>query len=131
MMARSNRKTTHTATTAQPLGSLTKSARDIMRKDKGLSGDLDRLPMLTWIMFLKFLDDAEQIEESRSKLRKGKYRSMIEPPYRCPQSSVRSITRQDNGNRPKGLRRNKCCNLGRKSVSFRHDDRSCDSCGSA
>ncbi len=48
-------------TTAQQLGSLIKSARDIMRKDKGLSGDLDRLPMLTWIMFLKFLDDMEQI----------------------------------------------------------------------
>ena len=48
-----------TATTVQSLGSLIKSARDIMRKDKGLSGDLDRLPMLTWIMFLKFLDDME------------------------------------------------------------------------
>jgi type I restriction enzyme M protein len=34
-----------------------------MRKDKGLSSDLGRLPMLTWIMFLKFLDDMEQIEE--------------------------------------------------------------------
>jgi type I restriction enzyme M protein len=30
-----------------------------MRKDKGLNGDLDRLPMLTWIMFLRFLDDLE------------------------------------------------------------------------
>ena len=39
-------------TTQQSLGSLIKSARDIMRKDKGLNGDLDRLPMLTWIMFL-------------------------------------------------------------------------------
>jgi hypothetical protein len=44
-------------TTSQMLGSLIKSARDIMRKDKGLNGDLDRLPLLTWIMFLKFLDD--------------------------------------------------------------------------
>jgi type I restriction enzyme M protein len=35
-------------TTVQQLGSLVKSARDIMRRDKGLSGDLDRLPMLTW-----------------------------------------------------------------------------------
>jgi type I restriction enzyme M protein len=69
-------------TTAQQLGSLVKSARDIMRKDKGLSGDLDRLPMLTWIMFLKFLDDLEQIEESRAKLGKTRYRSSIEPPYR-------------------------------------------------
>ncbi len=51
-------------TTAQQLGSLIKSARDIMRKDKGLNGDLDRLPMLTWIMFLKFLSE-ESIEESK------------------------------------------------------------------
>ena len=28
-----------------------------MRKDM-LNGDSDRLPMLTWIMFLKFLDDS-------------------------------------------------------------------------
>jgi len=33
------------STTAQSLGALLKSARDIMRKDKGLNGDLDRLPM--------------------------------------------------------------------------------------
>ena len=44
-------------TTSQALGSLVDSCRKIMRKDKGLNGDLDRLPMLTWIMFLKFLDD--------------------------------------------------------------------------
>ncbi len=47
--------------TAQQLGSIVKSSRDIMRKDKGLSGDLDRLPMLTWVMFLKFLDDMDQV----------------------------------------------------------------------
>jgi type I restriction enzyme M protein len=69
-------------TTAQQLGSLIKSARDIMRKDKGLSTDLDRLPMLTWIMFLKFLDDKEEIEASRAKMRKERFRSSIEPPYR-------------------------------------------------
>ena len=44
---------TQPQTTAQQLGSLIKSARDIMRKDKGLNGDLDRLPMLTWVMFLE------------------------------------------------------------------------------
>jgi type I restriction enzyme M protein len=33
--------------TGQQLASLIKSCRDIMRKDKGLSGDRDRLPMLT------------------------------------------------------------------------------------
>ena len=61
-------KTEAPKTTAQQLGSLIKSARDIMRKDRGLNGDLDRLPMLTWVMFLKFLDDVEQNEEVESKL---------------------------------------------------------------
>ena len=44
--------------------------RDIMRKDKGLNGDLDRLPLLTWIMFLKFLDDLEKLEEARGRHRR-------------------------------------------------------------
>ena len=69
-------------TTAQRLGSLIKSARDIMRKDKGLNGDLDRLPMLTWIMFLKFLDDSERLQESKAVLGSKKYRPAIEKPYR-------------------------------------------------
>lgn len=69
-------------TTAQSLGSLLKSARDIMRKDKGLNGDLDRLPLLTWIMFLKFLDDLELQREEEAKLAGKKFRPAIEPPYR-------------------------------------------------
>jgi type I restriction enzyme M protein len=69
-------------TTAQSLGSLLKSARDIMRKDKGLNGDLDRLPLLTWIMFLKFLDDEEIQREDEAALRGEKFRAAIEPPYR-------------------------------------------------
>src|SRR2546428_6146389 len=69
-------------TTTQALGSLIKSARDIMRKDRGLSGDLDRLPLLTWIMFLKFLDDLESQREEDAKLGGKKFRPAIEPPYR-------------------------------------------------
>ena len=69
-------------TTAQALGSLVKSARDIMRKDKGLSGDLDRLPMLTWIMFLKFLDDMERIGEAEATMKGERFRPAVEPPYR-------------------------------------------------
>ena len=53
-----------------------------MRKDKGLNGDLDRLPMLTWIMFLKFLDDLEVQREEEDKLAGKKFRPAIEPPYR-------------------------------------------------
>lgn len=69
-------------TTTQSLGSLLKSARDIMRKDKGLNGDLDRLPMLTWIMFLKFLDDLEIQREEEAKLSGKKFKAAIEAPYR-------------------------------------------------
>jgi type I restriction enzyme M protein len=80
-MARKN-TSTKSLTTVQQLGSLIKSARDIMRKDKGLNGDLDRLPMLTWIMFLKFLDDMEKLREQEALLSGERYRPAIEPPYR-------------------------------------------------
>lgn len=53
-----------------------------MRKDKGLNGDLDRLPQLTWIMFLKFLDDMELVHEKEAELSGEKYRPAIDPPYR-------------------------------------------------
>ena len=53
-----------------------------MRKDKGLNGDLDRLPMLTWIMFLKFLDDLEQQRAEEAKLAGKRFRPAIEAPYR-------------------------------------------------
>jgi len=69
-------------TTAQSLGSLLKSARDIMRKDKGLNGDLDRLPLLTWIMFLKFLDDLELQREGEARLAGKAFKPAIESPYR-------------------------------------------------
>ncbi len=68
--------------TIEQLESLIDNARKIMRKDKGLNGDLDRLPMLTWIMFLKFLDDMEFIREQEAQLCGEKYRPTIDNPYR-------------------------------------------------
>jgi len=84
-MAKARKKSGNDAapmTTSQTLGSLLKSARDIMRKDKGLNGDLDRLPLLTWIMFLKFLDDLEQQREEEAKLSGEKFKPAIDKPYR-------------------------------------------------
>jgi type I restriction enzyme M protein len=69
-------------TTAQRLGALIKSARQIMRKDKGLNGDLDRLPLFTWVLFLKFLDDMELAGEQEAKLAGKKYAPVITAPYR-------------------------------------------------
>src|SRR6059036_556799 len=101
-------------TTAQALGSLLKSARDIMRKDKGLNGDLDRLPLLTWIMFLKFLDDLELQRAEETKLSGKKFRSAVEPPYRWrdwaanPQGitgdELLAFINQDETTRPDGKR---------------------------
>jgi type I restriction enzyme M protein len=101
-------------TTAQALGSLLKSARDIMRKDKGLNGDLDRLPLLTWIMFLKFLDDLEQQREQEAALAGTRFRPAIEPPYRWrdwaanPQGitgdELLAFINNDEGVRPDGTR---------------------------
>src|SRR5258706_15204979 len=70
------------ATTTKSLSSLIGSARKIMRKDKGLNGDLDRLPMLTWIMFLKFLDDLEIQRKEETALSGKRFRPAIEAPYR-------------------------------------------------
>lgn len=78
----SPKKPSPTLTTAQKLWTVIKSARKIMRKDKGLSGDLDRLPMLTWIMFLKFLDDLELVREQAASLGRKKYLPAIEALYR-------------------------------------------------
>ena len=88
------RTTTSAATqsTAQQLGAIIKAARDIMRKDKGLNGDLDRLPMLTWIMFLKFLDDMERQRETEALLEGRLFFPAIAPPYRW-----RDWAEQDDG----------------------------------
>ena len=69
-------------TPAQRLSGIIKSCRNIMRKDKGMNGDGDRLPMLTWIMFLKFLDDNEQLQEMNAQLESKKYKAAIIEPYR-------------------------------------------------
>ncbi|MBI2229501.1 MAG: hypothetical protein HYU46_10445 [Deltaproteobacteria bacterium] len=76
-MARSQ-KSTQPLTTAQRLSSIVKACRDIMRKDKGLNGDLDRLPVLTWIMFLKFLDDMEPIRSEEAKMSGKRFRHAID-----------------------------------------------------
>lgn len=79
-MART-KKADQPMTTAQQLGAIVKSSRQIMRKDKGLNGDLDRLPMLTWIIFLKFLDDLEQMRETEAVLEGKNFQLAIEAPY--------------------------------------------------
>ncbi len=101
-------------TTAQRLGTILKSARDIMRKDKGLNGDLDRLPMLTWIMFLKFLDDMESQRQDEAKMAGKKFKPTIDAPYRWRDWAAKedgitgdaliAFINQDEAKRPDGKR---------------------------
>jgi type I restriction enzyme M protein len=50
-----------------------KAIQDIMRKDVGVDGDAQRIGQLTWLIFLKVLDDREAEHEAL----KPKYRSPI------------------------------------------------------
>lgn len=65
-------------TSRAELSTVVKRARDIMRKDPGLSGDVDRIPQLSWLLFLKAFDDHESFEEGMS----DDYAPVIEEPYR-------------------------------------------------
>ncbi len=77
-----SRKAKAPLTTRENLSALIGTARKILRKDKGLNGDVDRLPLLTWVMFLKFLDDLESIHEQEAELDGKRYHPIIEAPYR-------------------------------------------------
>ncbi len=101
-------------TAPQDLASIIKSVRDKMRKDKGLNGDIDRIPMITWIMFLKFLDDQENLREAEAQLKGIKFQPTIEPPYRWRDwaakedgitgSELLAFINQDEAMRPDGTR---------------------------
>ena len=60
------------------LSAVIKSARDAMRKDAGLNGDIDRIPQLAWLLFLKAFDGLEANRE----VVETKFRPAIEAPYR-------------------------------------------------
>lgn len=60
------------------LSSVIKAARDTMRKDAGLNGDLDRIPQLAWLLFLCAYDGLEERREVTDR----KFRPAIAAPYR-------------------------------------------------
>ena len=76
-MPKRNKKDIPTTPQAK-LSAVIKTARDAMRKDAGLNGDLDRIPQLAWLLFLKAFDGLEANREVTER----KYRPAIEAPYR-------------------------------------------------
>lgn len=55
-----------------------KSVRDIMREDRGLSGDGQRIEQLAWMLFIKIFDDKDQELEMLD----DKYKSPIPKKYK-------------------------------------------------
>jgi type I restriction enzyme M protein len=53
------------------------SCRNLMRKDKGMNTDAQRIPQLLWMLFLKCFDDFELQKEVL-----GEHKPIIEEPYR-------------------------------------------------
>jgi len=60
------------------ISSIIKNVRNIMRQDRGVSGDAQRLEQLGWLLFLKILDDKDQELE----LIRDRYRSVIPEKFR-------------------------------------------------
>lgn len=80
--AKVNQNQNQNQTSPAQLASIVKAARDIMRKDRGLSGDNDRLPQLTWMLFLKFVDDNERVREVEAEVAGETFTPVIKRPYR-------------------------------------------------
>jgi type I restriction enzyme M protein len=77
------------------LSAVIKRARDIMRKDAGLNGDLDRIPQFSWLLFLKALDAREYARETITE--GSRFRPLIEEPFRwrdwaAPDNPKRRVT---------------------------------------
>jgi type I restriction enzyme M protein len=68
-------------TTPKSLNSYIKSICDIMRRS-GRAGALQYVPELTWMLFLRILDEKEQIEEEQARAVGVSFSPSLEYPYR-------------------------------------------------
>lgn len=59
-----------------------KNIDDVLWKDAGVSNELDYIEQTSWILFLKYLDDLEQIKKTEAALAGKKHQFIIDPQYR-------------------------------------------------
>lgn len=76
-MKKNNRK----ITTPQSLNAYVKGICDIMRRS-GRAGALQYVPELTWMLFLRILDEKEHREEEQAKAVSAEFFPSLEHPYR-------------------------------------------------
>lgn len=68
-------------TTPQSLNAYIKGICDVMRRS-GRAGALQYVPELTWMLFLRILDEKEQREEEHAKAVSAEFHPSLEYPYR-------------------------------------------------
>ncbi len=110
--------------TQQSVNSAIKSICDIMRRSN-CAGALQYVPELTWILFLRILDERETREAGEAEAVGAEFTSSLEAPYRwqdwaAPQgrqperqeqrghSHSRRVARSDRSQRARGRRRARC-----------------------
>ncbi|ACB00848.1 MULTISPECIES: N-6 DNA methylase [Cyanophyceae] len=59
-----------------------KNIDDVLRKEAGCATELDYAEQISWILFLKYLDDLETDRESKASLTGEKYEPLLDEPYR-------------------------------------------------
>ena len=67
---------------------------DILRKDDGISGAMHYTEQISWILFLKFLDDYEETQELEAKLNGKSYTRLLSPKY---QRNTRAAPKKTDG----------------------------------
>jgi type I restriction enzyme M protein len=73
-----------------------KNIDNILRTDSGSATELDYVEQTSWILFLKYLDDLEEIKEKEALLGGKKYSYILDPQYRwnawaCPKTTDKKI----------------------------------------
>src|SRR5947209_6645146 len=59
-----------------------KNIDDVLWKEKGCSTELDYTEQTSWLLFLKYLNDLEQANETRAQLESKAYRYIIDETHR-------------------------------------------------
>ena len=59
-----------------------KNIDDILHRDAGCATELDYIEQTSWILFLKYLDDLEQIKKTEAELAGEKHEFIIDQDYR-------------------------------------------------
>ena len=59
-----------------------KNIYDVLRKEAGCATELDYIEQISWLLFLKYLDDLEREREAAARLDGKRYADILDKPYR-------------------------------------------------